>query len=74
LYHTYLDEAMWKEIQDSRQNINFIENDIQKQNAYSLYRASKRLFQKGQACLEPTPTCAPKFKRQIYPVSTSKLF
>lgn len=34
LHHTYLDETMWAEIQNIRKNIDLVENDIQKRNAY----------------------------------------
>ncbi|EAW25652.1 uncharacterized protein NFIA_044710 [Aspergillus fischeri NRRL 181] len=32
-----------------------------------LYRSQKAFFQKGHACLETLPSCAPKFKRHFYP-------
>ncbi|EYE90430.1 uncharacterized protein EURHEDRAFT_291626 [Aspergillus ruber CBS 135680] len=34
LYHTYLDETAWEEIQSIRKNIDLIERDIRKRNAY----------------------------------------
>jgi hypothetical protein len=34
LYHTYLDDAAWEEIQNIRKNIDLIEGDIRKRNAY----------------------------------------
>jgi len=46
LHHTYLNETTWKEIQDIRKNIDLIEKDIQKRNAYSLYRSKKNIFSK----------------------------
>jgi hypothetical protein len=34
LYHTYLDDVAWEEIQNIRKNIDLIERDIRKRNAY----------------------------------------
>ncbi|EYE90406.1 uncharacterized protein EURHEDRAFT_417473 [Aspergillus ruber CBS 135680] len=67
LYHTSLDEVAWAEIQNIRKNIDLVENDIQKRNAYSFYRSQKAFFQKGHACLETLPSCTPRFKRHFYP-------
>ncbi|EAW17145.1 uncharacterized protein NFIA_005070 [Aspergillus fischeri NRRL 181] len=67
LHHTFLDEATWQEIKDIRENIDPIEQDIRKRNAYSLYRSKKIFFERQKACLEQLPTCAPKFKRHFYP-------
>jgi hypothetical protein len=34
LYHTYLDDAAWEEIQNIRKNIDLIKGDIRKRNTY----------------------------------------
>lgn len=34
LHHTFLDETMWREIQNMRKDIDLIESDIRKRNAY----------------------------------------
>jgi hypothetical protein len=34
LYHTYLDETAWEEIQNIRKKVDAIERDVQKRNAY----------------------------------------
>ncbi|KAL3483072.1 hypothetical protein BJX62DRAFT_220812 [Aspergillus germanicus] len=67
LYHTYLDDMAWEEIQRIRKDIDLIEGDVRKRNAYSLYRSKKTFFQKGHACLEQLPSCAPMFRKHFYP-------
>ncbi|CBF80826.1 predicted protein [Aspergillus nidulans FGSC A4] len=67
LHHTYLDEKAWQEIQTIRKDIDLVENDIRKRNAFSLYRSKKRFFNSGKACIENLSSCAPVFRKSFYP-------
>ncbi|CBF71257.1 hypothetical protein AN6691.2 [Aspergillus nidulans FGSC A4] len=72
LYHTYLDEKAWQEIQTIRKDIDLVENDIRKRNAFSLYRSKKRFFNSGKACIENLSSCAPVFRKSFYPDINNK--
>ncbi|EAA66773.1 hypothetical protein AN9487.2 [Aspergillus nidulans FGSC A4] len=78
LYHTYLDEKAWQEIQTIRKDIDLVENDIRKRNAfrncfYSVFIARRRdFFNSGKACIENLSSCAPVFRKSFYPDINNK--
>ncbi|ODM21423.1 hypothetical protein SI65_02267 [Aspergillus cristatus] len=62
-HHTFVDDIIWQEIQKSQKDIQLLESDLGKRNAYSYYRSKVAFFEKGLACIEQLPSCKPVFKR-----------
>ncbi|BCR90626.1 uncharacterized protein ACHE_60512A [Aspergillus chevalieri] len=62
-HNTSVDEGTWQEIQKSQKDVQILESDIRKRNAYSYYRSKASFFKKGHACIDQLPTCKAVFKR-----------
>ncbi|BCR91198.1 uncharacterized protein ACHE_70041S [Aspergillus chevalieri] len=62
-HHTFVDEDCWDVIRNTQRNIQILEANIGKRNAYSYYRSKNEFFNKGYACIDQLPTCKPVFKR-----------